>query len=128
MTEVQFKMWDRGDLDGNVTTARILDAAIWSLRMQAKNVYFCIKIYFSFPRRYDKKCKGKKSDDCTPNRWIMENIPNGKYEATVGVRHNNAAFILDMQVNGIPVFTAKSVPQKGKDGKNGVWTESDVVK
>jgi len=39
----------------------------------------------------------------------MENVPNGEYEATVGVRHNNAAFQLDMQVNGTPVFSNRMV-------------------
>lgn len=57
----------------------------------------------------------------------MEDIPNGEYEATVGVRHNTSAFILDMQVNGASVFDHKQVNIKGKDGKNGAWTESSVV-
>ncbi len=52
----------------------------------------------------------------------MEKVPNGEYEATVGVRHNSATFFLDMQVNGVSIFKNKKVAQKGKNGKNGVWT------
>jgi hypothetical protein len=32
-----------------------------------------------------------------------------------------------MQVNGAAVFTNKKVEMKGKDGKNGAWTESSIV-
>jgi len=31
-----------------------------------------------------------------------------------------------MQVNGAAVFTNKKVEMKGKDGKNGAWTESST--
>jgi len=79
-----------------------------------------------FPRHYDEDCKGKRTPECTANKWIVENIPNGEYEATIGVRHNTAAFILDMQVNGSVVFNSKNVEIKGKDGKDGAWTESSV--
>jgi hypothetical protein len=77
--------------------------------MSDKNVFYCILYTYRFPRRYDEKCKGKTTPDCTPNRWIIEKIPIGEYEASVGVRHNNAAFNLDMQVNGSPVYNNLSV-------------------
>jgi hypothetical protein len=75
--------------------------------MSVRNAVYCFFVYFRFPRRYDESCVGKKTEECTPNRWIMENIPNGEYEATIGVRHNTAAFILDMQVNGATIFDHK---------------------
>ena len=71
---------------------------------------FCFYFYKRFPRRYDEKCKYSKNLECKPNKWIMENIPNGEYMATIGVRHNTAAFVLDMQVNGVSVFESYSVP------------------
>lgn len=57
----------------------------------------------------------------------MKNIKNGPYTATIGVRHNSAAFQLDMQVNGVSIFKNKWVIQKGKDHKNGSWTEASVA-
>jgi hypothetical protein len=97
-------------LVGKEIIVKISDAEILNHQMLDKNVFYCILYTYRFPRRYDEKCKGKTTPDCTPNRWIIENIPNGEYEASVGVRHNNAAFTLDMQVNGSPVYNNLSVP------------------
>lgn len=116
-----------GDTAGKGTTGTISGARTKTRPTSPSDASFCSKFNFSFPRHYDVDCKGKRTPECTANKWIVENIPNGEYEATIGVRHNTAAFILDMQVNGAIVFNSKNVEIKGKDGKNGAWTESSVV-
>jgi hypothetical protein len=33
---------------------------------------------------------------CTPNKWILEDVPEGDYIGKIGIRHNTAGFKVDM--------------------------------
>ena len=65
-------------------------------QIKIKNVPYCFDLIFSFPNRYSEKCNGKKTPECSENKWILENVPNGEFLVTIGVRHNTAAFTLDL--------------------------------
>ena len=74
---------------------------------------YCFNLISSFPNRYSEKCNGKKTPECSANKWILENVPNGEFLIKIGVRHNTAAFTLDLQVNGKSVFANRMVKQIG---------------